>query len=903
MNTTTNNKQASIMAVQTQTRFDVADVVPENKIFETFTTGRGDIKDVANDGPIKPWSANQESGNRADPHMVNEDGGVDMRFRVRWHGKDQAAPFAHVEVAGEVWVPIPKQEVCWTGSGECWDRRTMILHPAVAPLAVTDAGFDQAYLSALAATHNMMGQPQRADMHQSARDHLGAMLQQSIGPFRLLLRGAALWHSLSQGPQQGAVHVPLYRPKGLRDPRPLWTPQQYSSALLYHSDHPHDCVYVKIDERNELPILNAIVAMTADEFPLAFRRGSIGAIWPTMKCPTVYYTAQWAVARTSAPISRNNVWSALCRLADTYDCWDLLDEALRTVPVMTHRPVGMPTWMGRSKFAWNLPESKMQAGICGPLFSGVSAQGMKTTNFPEPDVKVLLVEGCIRASFVLAGAGLHLTYFLDSHYALRKIRRAEKPLIANFGSIAYSRQFNDKCGSMASELGWHGAMGRSIREIRVPSSATFARSLLDCTAYPSTSVLLPWLSKARGGADMSALMKPAIPSMPARMDGWQSINMFGSVTEHEVAASVMRIAAQLRFTVKFRDGTTVVVKGPENLSPSRALPLLTPSVNRSDLRIRTQMLIHKPLSFMNTRNWCAQLRDAHVVVEKLLASEADPEFFEDDNWDIGPILDDDVVLATPEDLVGDEYLDALEAEKLEDSGLPEEPQSPKLPPPTRTVQDQSAILEKYTPLKLVDLTSGDILQQHSVEDPGRSRRGEVVRAFLADDPQTVLMKVPSGSRRALAAAVSEFIAQISHMGGTTEEAQTAARISRQYAAMAQTLVHGAELTAEELAINEELRSGGTAPVDLAEASLEEAVEEAELGGEREAFVKVRQSILLADVADEAVARGEQPFLGLEPSGPDISIPDSGMPIPEAPAESAANASTLPPGVIGFSDKL
>lgn len=884
-------------------RFNVADVVPENKTFEAFAVGREDIKDTPNDGPIKTWASNTGSGNRADPHMVDDDWGVDMRFRIRWHGKEQAAPFVHAEVAGEVWVPIPRQEIFWTAHGENWDRRTMILHPAVAPLAVTDAGFDQAYLSALAASHSMMGQPQRADMHQTARDHLGVMLQQSIGPFRLLLRGAALWHALSQGPQAGTTAVPLFRSRGMRDPRPIWTPQQFSSALQYHSDHPHDCVYIKIDERGELPILNAIVAMTSDDFPLAFRRESIGAIWPAMKCPTVYYTAQWAVAQTAAPISRVNVWNALCRLADTYDCWDLLDEALRTVAAMTHRPTGMPTWMGRSKFTWNLPESRMQAGICGPLYSGVSAQGMKTSHFPEPDIKVLLVEGCIRASFILAGAGLHLTYFLDSHYAIRGVKKAEKPLLSSFGSIAYSRQFNDKCGSMASELGWFGAMGRSLREIRVPPSSVFVKALLNSSAYPSTSVLLPWLNKARGGADMSALMKPAIPMVPARMDGWQSVSMFGSLNEHELAASIMRIAAEVRFSVKLRNGASLMVRGPEQMSFNRALPLLTPSVNRSDLRIRTQVRIHKPLAFLKTRVWCSQLREAHVVVEKLLASEADPEFFEEDEWDIHDVNDKDIRLATEEDLEGEKYLDSLEDESTRTDGPDQATPAPAGLPPTRTVREQGAILEKYSPLRLHDLIGGDILQQHSVEDPGREKRRETVRAFLTEEPQQMLLEVPKGSRRALAVAISDFVAQIAHMGGTTADSMLAAKVSRQYAAAAQTMEHGGELTAEELAINEELRSGGTAPIDAASDALATAVEQVELGGEKEAYESVKESVLLADLAEKAEASGEQSFLGLDPSGPDISTHASGTDTPEVAAASAVPTSTLPVGVLGFSDKL
>lgn len=885
--------------------FSSADVLPKNKEFDVVDTSKEALKVVECDKPIGDWHENAGSGNRADPELVDNEWNVNMMFRARFHSKNQADHSVHTEDVGEIWRPVRDQALKWTSGGASWDRRSMILHPAVAPLAVTDAGFDQAYLSALAATHQMMGQPQRADIQQVARDHLGIMIRQSISPFRLFLRGAALWHALAQSAKRDTAFVPLYRPKGIRDAKAIWTPSQFSSALTHHAEHPHDAVYVKLDDKVEAGILNAIVAMTADEFPLEACRQNIGTIWPPMKSPIVYYTAQWSMTQVDAPISKANVWSALCRLADTYDAWDLLDEALRTVPVMTHRPEGMPSWMGRSNLVWNLPESRMQAGICGPLFSGVSAQGMKTVPIAEPDPRELLVEGCIRASFILAAAGLHLTHFLDSHFALKGLKASAKTFVKNFASISYSRDFNDRCGSMAGVLGWDRAMGRSIRDIRIPTSRSFVGSLLNSSAYPSTSVLLPWLNKARGGPDMGAFMRPAIPSIPARTTGWQSISVLGNISEHEVAACIMRVAVEVRFVVKYRNGKVVRVKGPERLSVNRAMPLLAPEIRCADVRVSTQILIHRPQKFFDTRAFCAKLRDSHIVVEKLLAAEPDPEFFDADSWNDDEELGPDAEEMTPEE--AEEFnetqaaLEAYHAARKEESA----PLKENKPPPTRTLREQAEKIEALSGLPFCNFVPADgSLQQHHLPPRPWPQNGAMLLWLDEKSPQGRLLEVPPSNRRAVATAIADFVGSVGQFSENTEGHHRVLEVQRQYRAAAAAMEHGSELTADEHAAAEELRIGGIAPVGThSEAAVFKEDEELPLE-DAAIYDSSTQNYKAADALDKKAQQGDDlSFLASASSGDSKSVPVSEAAIPETAAESVEETSALPAGTIGFSDTL
>lgn len=851
-------------------------------------------------GTIGIWGDNDQANCGINPLLMDHEHNVDMTFSVRWITKNQLAPFATEETHGEKWKFIRKLAVAWTASGETWDERTLNLHPAVAGLATTDAGFDAAYLSALAATGQLLAQTQRVDISQKAREHIGRMLRQNIQPFRLLMRGASMWLSLATTQASPVDLAPVAAECRTIDPRPMNLPQNFNGHLLNHADAPHDAIYVRLEDSNAHGILAALVAMTGSSNPVSAAPAGLKAMWPPMHAPVVYYSADFSTPPPRAGYSREEVWLALAKVCETYDCWDLLQEAFCTVATMVSRPEGMATWMGRDRFVWNLPASDFKAGICGPLFNGVSAQGMKTHPISEPDYRKMLIEGCVRANFVLASAYVHLSNYAETHYALRGLSDIERPLLANLASLKFTQRFNDACGSISTALGWSKAMGRSLRGIRLGAGQALSQVFMDCMNYPSVLTLLPWTKSTHMDSLATAILRPAIPEIPKRFNGWMRIEHRGIVSDAQIAAAITRLPVRLRFRVEYPNGNVRHVEGPGHVSANRGMPLLTARLRRTDVKVSTQLLITNPLAFLERTTFCTQLNSAHVVVEQKLTEEIDLNFWdEEEPWD-------EAAASQPK------YSELMSAEEAEAemtaakyTQQPEELQQSTDPAYTTTpptAKEMASLLKKYTKLELGKAfeVSLDAPPSKGPLTTGIQPGTEKVQAlFEGKKPQEVLEQIPRNMRASLASQVASYLGAAASMSRNSAITLELRRNREQYAALAGALETDEALTPEELADRNKLRSRALWEIpNTVEAAAAMLVE----GKEGEAAKQLEEVTLGGNESwATEMENNDQPGFQQGSSGTSASVPASGTHTQDPIVESAGEISAPSSGAIGFAD--
>lgn len=882
---------------------DVLDLIPSVKKFDAVSVT--EIKNLPKeefDQAVGAWSKNEEAEARLNPMLYKDDlGCIDMTFEARWVSKDQMAPFGHVEQLGERWHPVENLEIGWTASGEKWDERTLNLHPAVASLATTDAGFDQAYLTALSATHQLMGPAQRIDINQASREHIGLMLRQSLQPFRLLMRGVSLWFAADTTVKYPTNKVPIQSGCNVPDPRLLNTPSQFNGNLLNHANGPHDAIYIRTDDSTGPAILAALCAMTASRHPVQRASGALKAMWPEMHQPVVYYSSDMSLPAPRAPISKEGVWMALVKLAETYDCWDLLDEAFRTVPILMFRPKGMAAWMGRDKFAWNLPESNLKAGICGPLFNGVSAQGMKTAPFSEPSSKQLMIEGCVRASFLLSSAHMNLNNYSETHFAFREQKGMYKPMLAGLAALRFTQTFHDSCGSIAKALGWPQAMGRSLRGMRIGAGHHIAKAFLDSGNYPSTLSLLPWTKATKADALGTAVLRPAIPEIPGSMFGWLAVERQGIVSDAQLAAAILRMPVEVRYKVEFPGGETKWIPGPTQLNVNRGLPLMSVRVLRGDVKLSTQVRIKNTDQYLKARILCSSLNHSHVVVEQFLGTELDASFWDDhvENLDLGPTGRGSDSGST----AGEESESESEPEDENEVRKGETVQRPN----REEVVGMNALgakISKLTGLRLGDIATENLQPEMSLPTVFRTHmdgQRKILEALERMSPEKAISNVPPALRADTARSIASIIGQC--MGLCNYHGRIADMVKYQdtYGAIAAAMETNTAMTVDELVQSEELQARGlVSDRTVGNMAAQKLAEDEGLGTAAQVAAYVAGPTAKSVQWAKEMERKEQDFQG-SPSGSGTFSPGSGTNIPKKPVGNVRKGSKVEAGTLGFSD--
>jgi len=498
--------------------------------------------------------------------------GVNLRHNLVWRSK-QPDGFYHERQVGEVFHYNYPAYFTFKAAGS-WDQRTPIVHPAVAGLDVTMAGFDEAYMRALT-NLDMILVGRREENTTWIRTMVGKTIKRTFHPFRLLVRGAVLWTVLSidemTKPESRSWASVGQRPV----PKLLASLSAYGGFAKEQVEESHDVLYVRCEDGSELFMVDVLQALASDEFPVTTDK-TIAKLWPKLNRPRVTYNAPMALKEVGVGITAGDVYDTMTRFCDLHDCHDLWQEALAFVQGFLARPLGAGVLAGGNAVGIGLPASDLRTGALGPLLAGITAEGMKTLPLLPPDIHMYLYGGAVRGLYLTASYFEGLRTLADNQPIRLAVGIANHRHFQALASPRYSHAFVEKhVVPKARDCGWD-CITESLRwAVPLITKRNF-HHVLDAAKVPWWTSVMPHLP-AGGGPFLSHWLLPASLNEQPDSGRWYACRILGMTTEDQVAAALRWAGAKLRYIVWHSDGS-VKRYLMSDATPDRFLPRVQPLV-------------------------------------------------------------------------------------------------------------------------------------------------------------------------------------------------------------------------------------------------------------------------------------------------------------------------------------
>lgn len=508
--------------------------------------------------------------------------GVSLKATIVWQGQKER--FAHHEVVGEEWLFKYRSSLAFKDGGQ-WDSRTPILHPAVAAVDATQAGYDDAYLRAMQNVDIIVG-VQRDESRVAIRRMVERYSKLTYSPFRVLLRGAVLWTVLAAKEMNKSGMTP-YEATGVRPPARIGDAGGYASIAQAQMDTINDVLYIRCENAGELYMVEVLQAMCSAVFPVETEM-SISGVWPPLASPYVVYTSTNMIRLGTGRVDAFQVQATLQRFADVFDCHDLLAEAMQAAQFFVCRPQGAGVLAGTTNLVWPLPRSDMRVGAIGPLLAGISAEGMRSVPFVFPQPAMFLYGAAARACFITAGYYESLLKYDDMHPVAQAT--SDRSYYAKYRLLSLassSRHFiTSTVVPRVASAGWD-CYTRALTWIHPRESRGFVKHLCKATDVPWwTNILLHM--RDMGKEFMDTWARPArIVGMPVP-GRWYSYQMLRGVTAEQLGAAVRWVKAEVRYCVDDYSRKRRWLK-VEPGTVNRFIPNLTPvvRVGRETLGVAT----------------------------------------------------------------------------------------------------------------------------------------------------------------------------------------------------------------------------------------------------------------------------------------------------------------------------
>lgn len=468
---------------------------------------------------------------------------VGLKATLTW--QDDSGAFNHDEAVGERWNYAYPLTIKHRAS-DSWDRRTPILHPAVAAVDASQAGYDDAFMRAMANV-DILVNVGRDDSKVGVRHMVQRYSKLSYSPYRLLVRGAVLWAICAQNELHELTST-AWRNVDAPQPRHLRDVGAYSQMAVHQVTSMRDVAYVQCNNASQLYMVEIMRALCNSRCPVGTNM-TVKEVWPPMNSPYVAYSCPSSVDMGEGHFDSHQVEMTLKNFCDTFDCHDLLEEAMKAVQFFLCRPGNAGVLAGTNTVGWATPVSDMRVGAIGPLLAGVSAEGMKTVPFIFPEAVDYFYGSAVRGCFVTAAYYEALLRFDESHPVARiggNTRRAGRfrPLTFATGGASFMQKY---VRPIATRAGWD-CITKSLESLHVQDTKDFADIVF-------RSARVPWwtnvvLHLAGGGeAFLSTWTKPAQITAHPSSDTWYTYHTLGDVTRHQLAAAVRWMKADVAYSV------------------------------------------------------------------------------------------------------------------------------------------------------------------------------------------------------------------------------------------------------------------------------------------------------------------------------------------------------------------
>jgi len=497
---------------------------------------------------------------------------VCLKHDIVWRSKTNDG-FYHERQVGEDFFYDYPVAFNFRAAGE-WDHRTPIVHPAVAGLDVTMAGFDEAYMRALS-NMEMLLMGRREDYSAWIRAVVGKTIKRMFHPFRLLVRGASLWTVLAVE-ELDKAQSRSWASVGQRPvPKILANLPAYAAFCKEQLEEGQDILYIRCEDSAELFMVDVLQALASDTFPLSTHK-SVAKLWPKLNRPRVAYNAPVSMQEMGVGITANDVYDTMTRYCDLHDCHDLWQQALQLVQGFIARPRGAGVLAGGNVIGIGLPASDLRVGALGPLLAGVTAEGMKTTPILAPDIHMYLYGGAVRGTFLTAAYFEGLKILTDNQPVKLAVGVADYHHFQALSSPRYSRAFVEKhVVPRAAASGWNCITEALKWVVPIITKRNF-RHVLDATKVPWWTSVMPHLP-AGGGPFLSHWLLPARLNEQPNAGRWYACRILGMTTEDQVAAALRWAGAKMRYIMWHEDGSVKQVM-VSDATPDRFLPRVQPVV-------------------------------------------------------------------------------------------------------------------------------------------------------------------------------------------------------------------------------------------------------------------------------------------------------------------------------------
>lgn len=496
---------------------------------------------------------------------------VGLKAVLTWQSDD--GQFSHDEEVGDKWRFSYSLNVRHR-DGAAWDRRTPILHPAVAAVDSTQAGYDDAFMRAMANV-DILVNVGRDDSKVGIRTMVQRYSKYTYSPFRLLVRGVVLWTICARNEMQG-LPCTDWRNVDAPQPRHLRDVGAYSQLAIHQGVSGRDVAYVQCNSASQLYMVEVMRAICNSRCPVTTSM-SVREVWPPMNSPYVAYSCPAGIDMGEGYFDTHRVEMTLKNFCDTFDCHDLLEEAMRAVQFFVCRPNDAGVLAGSTTVGWTTPASDMRVGAIGPLLAGVTAEGMKTIPFIFPEPAEYLYSAAVRGCFTTAAFYEALLRFDESHPVARIVRPTNRAgryrhLTIPTSGISFMEKY---VRPIATKAGWD-CVTKSLLGVHLQDTHDFVNTVFRAARVPWWTNVILHMSGG-GEAFLSTWTRPAQITAHPSSNKWYTYHTLGDVTRSQLAAAVRWMGAEVMYSadnVLGERGWHAMPTGDN----SRFLPNLDPKV-------------------------------------------------------------------------------------------------------------------------------------------------------------------------------------------------------------------------------------------------------------------------------------------------------------------------------------
>lgn len=504
--------------------------------------------------------------------------GIDLRSTVMWH--DENSDFYHEAVTGEVWNFAYHGSLSIHDVGD-WDVRTPILHPAVAGVDATEAGYDDAYLRALLQV-DVLTYGARDESKMTIRRMVERYCKAKYSPFRLLVRGVVLWAIASRN-EFGKRNVrTTYAASDLSQPMRLSDTGGLSAIARAQYTTPSDVIYLRCESASDLGLVDVARALTARVCPVETNM-KVATLWPDMASPCVVYTSITSAGMGAAAFDAPTVEEFLYRFCRQFDCFDLLELAVVQVQLFLARPKLSGVLGGASGVSIGMPPSDLRIGAIGPLLAGISAEGMRTSPYLMPSWAEFAYGGAARATFCTASYYQGLLAFDQTHpVAYTHSTYMHKGRARMLGEIPASKAMIDEYAiGHLTAAGWE-CWPEQLRYVAPTYYSGYERRLFDGTRTPWWTNVIGHIAP-EGEYLLASWATPAHVRNFVKPGHWYTYKMLDGVTCEQVTSAVRWLGAKVSYVVATGASSTGFLP-IKTAGSSRFMPILQSDIVMDGVR-------------------------------------------------------------------------------------------------------------------------------------------------------------------------------------------------------------------------------------------------------------------------------------------------------------------------------